>query len=71
MYHMLPPGMMGQKCHPPLSTIPEVWRCAAGWQAGRRLALQGEPDGKLGGNSINGRFLRTRERAPLRTHLNG
>lgn len=49
MYHMLPRGMVGQKCHPPLSTTPEVWRCAAGRQAGRRLALQGEADEKLGG----------------------
>ncbi len=64
---MLPRGMVGQKCHPPLSTIPEVWRCAAGRQASRS-ARRGWRE--IRGNSINGRFLRTRERAQLHTHLN-
>lgn len=62
---MLPRGMVGQKCHPPLSTIPEVWRCAAGRQASRS-ARRGWRE--IRGNSINGRFLRTRERAQLHTH---
>lgn len=30
MYHMVPRGMVGHKCHPPLSTVAEVWRPAAG-----------------------------------------
>lgn len=64
---MLPRGMVGQKCHPPLSTIPEVWCCAAGRQASRS-ARRGWRE--IRGNSINGRFLRTRERAQLHTHLN-
>ena len=38
MYHMLPQGMMGRKCHPPLSTTPEVWRRSAGRQASRTEA---------------------------------
>lgn len=62
---MLPRGMVGQKCHPPLSTTPEVWRCAAGRQASRS-ARRGWRE--IRGNSINGRFLRARERAQLHTH---
>lgn len=53
------------------SIIHHTWSVALfGWQAGRRLALEGQADGKLGGNSINGRFLRAMERALLHTHHN-